>query len=131
MPDLTSYQIHELLMEAIGTDTPDMMPARIIVNAKWSKSSGIPPGQYSPAGENAMWIRTGDLPTPKPVEEEKHCCEMKRHYILGIVATNGPEPTEMVDFAVAWEPKILIAPKFCGWCGSKIESDHTRRITGL
>lgn len=131
MPDLTPYQIHELIMEAMGTDVPDMMPARVIVEPKWSEISGIPTGQYSPAGENAMWIRTGDLPTPKPVAEEKHCCEMKRHYVLGIVGTRGDAPTSFADFVISWEPKIILAPKFCGWCGATIKKTDTRRITGL
>lgn len=128
MPDLTDYQIHELIMEDIAERSPGCMPARIIVSPQMFESTGIPEGTYSPAGQDAMWIRTGDV--PKPADPD-YCCEMRRHFVLGIVGTNGPEPTDVASFAIAWEPKIILAPLFCSWCGEKFREKSTRRVTGL
>lgn len=126
---LDIYQISDILSEHISwTYCGEAVPDKANVTSEYAEMLGIPEGIYIPGGTNSMWLWAGDLPKPEP---QKHCCEMKRHFILGIVGTDGPEPTCVADFAVAWEPKILIAPKYCGWCGSEIQADHTRRITGM
>mgnify|MGYP000592625278 CR=1 FL=1 len=127
MPDLTPYQIHERIMDSIAINSPKVMPSGVIVDEEWSKTSGIPEGAYARSPEG-IWVRSGDL--PKSVKAD-YCCEMRRHFILGIIATRGPEPTEIADFAIAWEPKILVAPVYCGWCGEKYRENSTRRVTGI
>jgi len=63
---------------------------------------------------------------------EKYCCAMRRHFLVGVVATREGEeiPTEAVDFALAFEPKLLIRIKFCPFCGEEIPQSNTMRTTG-
>lgn len=60
--------------------------------------------------------------------EENYCCEMRRHFVVGILGeTRGEMPLEVADFVVAWEPKIIIAIRYCPFCGNKINKDETTR----
>ena len=53
------------------------------------------------------------------------CCQMRRKYLVGIVAENPeiPQPTEAVDFidfeAEHPEGKIVMRIKFCPFCGKE------------
>ncbi len=47
---------------------------------------------------------------------------MRKHFLIGIIGVaQGPAPTESADFVVSWEPKILIAIKYCPFCGKQID----------
>ncbi len=61
--------------------------------------------------------------------EENYCCAMRRHFLVGIMGTRTDEevPTDMADFVLAWEPQIVIAIKFCPFCGATIKGDETLR----
>ena len=63
-------------------------------------------------------------------EVEVYCCAMRRHFVLGIVAYRKGEdmPTEAIDFAIEYEPRLIIAFKFCPFCGQPRSEEDTLRI---
>jgi hypothetical protein len=59
-----------------------------------------------------------------------YCCEMRRHFLLGIVAElEEPPPVDVVDFVVNFETEpTLIALRYCPFCGLRIQGDSTLRV---
>lgn len=66
------------------------------------------------------------------VGDEKYCCGMRRHFVVGIIAQRQGEdpPVDLADFVVAWEPKIAIRIKYCPFCGEELPDDDTLRMQG-
>lgn len=65
-------------------------------------------------------------------DEDDYCCSMRRHFLVGIVATRKDEPTpiEVVDFVVEWEPKMIIRIKYCSFCGDQLPHNALVRTQG-
>lgn len=55
---------------------------------------------------------------------------MRQHFILGImgVRESGPAPVDAADFVIQFEPKIIIAIKYCPFCGAAIDGKQTLGI---
>lgn len=57
------------------------------------------------------------------------CCVLREHFLLGIIGQQQkPVPVEAVDLIVAWEPQIVLAIRFCPFCGEALAHNATRRI---
>lgn len=58
-------------------------------------------------------------------DAEGYCCAMRRHFVLGIVGVRANEemPTDMADYVMEWEPKLVISIHYCPFCGEDIDID--------
>ena len=55
---------------------------------------------------------------------------MRRHFLIGIVSCKeGPAPTDVADFVIAFEPTIVIAIKYCPFCGTQINGKQTLGVS--
>lgn len=55
---------------------------------------------------------------------------MREKYLVGFIGENPnvPTPVDLVDFVVDWEgEQMLLALKFCPFCGKKIEPNAPLR----
>ena len=60
----------------------------------------------------------------------KYCCNMREYFVIGIIGKRSDieAPTDMADFIVAWEPKIIVRIKYCPFCGKEVTDDQVVRI---
>lgn len=65
------------------------------------------------------------------ISPTNYCCPMRSHFFLGIVGQRkGPQPIELADFIIQWEPQIVIGIRYCPFCGTTIERDAPRKVVG-
>lgn len=64
------------------------------------------------------------------MEDQPDCCPLRSYFLLQIVGARPdmPEPVEVADFVVQWEPFIIVATKFCPFCGTEIPRDRPRNV---
>lgn len=60
----------------------------------------------------------------------EYCCQMRAYFLIGIVATRTdvPQPVDIADYVMEWEPQIVIKIRHCPFCGEKIRDDETVRV---
>lgn len=61
-----------------------------------------------------------------------YCCGMRERFVVGIVGVNedAKDPPEIVDFAIAFSPRLVIAIKYCPFCAKQIDvTEQQLRIT--
>lgn len=58
------------------------------------------------------------------------CCAMRNHFLVGVVGykKDEPFPADLPDFVVSWEPQILLAIRYCPFCGKDVSKDGSLRI---
>lgn len=66
-------------------------------------------------------------------QEEQYCCNMRRHYLVGVVAARAGEepPMEVLEYIVdLTAPNPVMRIRFCPFCGERIDDNQSVRVAG-